>query len=92
MSSVLLAKKSDDGYLPFLHKAQSLVLENVSHSFLKPSIIDIKLGTVLHYEGQSAEKQARMKQKARDRTSFETGLAITAFQVALFFLFFITRT
>ncbi|KAI0317385.1 inositol polyphosphate kinase-domain-containing protein [Amylostereum chailletii] len=61
--------------------AQSLVLENLSHPFLKPNILDVKLGTVLHDEDASDEKRARMEKTARETTSFETGIRLTGFQV-----------
>ena len=59
----------------------SLVLENLSFPFLKPNILDVKLGTVLHEEGASADKQARMNKTARETTSHETGIRLTGFQV-----------
>jgi len=57
------------------------VLENLSHSFLKPNILDIKLGTVLYDETASPEKVARMEKTAKETTSFETGVRLTGFQV-----------
>lgn len=61
---------------------QSLVLENLSHSFLKPNILDIKLGTVLYDETASPEKVARMVETAKNTTSFEAGVRLTGFQVS----------
>lgn len=61
--------------------AQSLVLENLSHSFSKPNILDIKLGTVLYDDEASPEKRARMEKTARETTSLETGVRLTGFQV-----------
>ena len=69
---------------------QSLVLENLSHSFLKPNILDVKLGTVLYDDGASADKRARMEKTARDTTSLETGVRLTGFQVC-FYLPFATK-
>ncbi|KAG7092818.1 hypothetical protein E1B28_009134 [Marasmius oreades] len=60
---------------------QSLVLENLSHSFDKPNILDIKLGTVLYDESASPEKVERMLKTARETTSLETGVRLTGFQV-----------
>lgn len=63
---------------------QSLVLENISHRFLKPNILDIKLGTVLYDaydENVAPEKVERMKKTARETTSEETGVRLTGFQV-----------
>ena len=63
---------------------QSLVLENLSHSFLKPNILDVKLGTVLYDDGASADKRARMEKTARETTSLETGVRLTGFQVCFY--------
>lgn len=60
---------------------ESIVLENISHSFVKPAILDVKLGTVLAEETASEEKKARMEKTARETTSFETGVRLTGFQV-----------
>ncbi|RPD68539.1 SAICAR synthase-like protein [Lentinus tigrinus ALCF2SS1-7] len=60
---------------------ESLVLENLSHTFLKPNILDVKLGTVLYDDGASEEKRARMEKTARETTSLETGVRLTGFQV-----------
>ncbi|KAG7453151.1 SAICAR synthase-like protein [Guyanagaster necrorhizus] len=58
-----------------------LVLENLLHHFIRPNILDIKLGTVLYDEDSSAEKVARMEKTARNTTSLETGVRLTGFQV-----------
>lgn len=57
------------------------MLENLSHPFLKPNILDIKLGTVLYDPGASPEKVERMKKTAANTTSLETGVRLTGFQV-----------
>ena len=57
------------------------MLENLSHAFSKPNILDIKLGTVLYDDDASAEKRARMEKTARETTSLETGVRLTGFQV-----------
>jgi hypothetical protein len=69
---------------------QSIVVENVTYPFLKPNILDVKLGTILYDETASPEKVERMKKNARDTTSFETGVRLTGFQVCLHFLFLTT--
>ena len=61
---------------------QSIVLENLSFPFLKPNILDIKLGTVYYDEHAPPEKVARMQKAARDSTSFETGMRFSAFRVS----------
>jgi 1D-myo-inositol-tetrakisphosphate 5-kinase/inositol-polyphosphate multikinase len=71
--------RSRHAYLTF--PTQSLVLENISHPFLKPNILDIKLGTVLYDESAPPDKVARMIQVAQTTTSLETGVRLTGFQV-----------
>ncbi|KAI9448082.1 hypothetical protein H4582DRAFT_1898412 [Lactarius indigo] len=58
-----------------------LVIENAAHGFLKPNILDIKLGTVLYEEDASPEKKERMQNTARRTTSGDTGVRLTGFQV-----------
>lgn len=64
------------------------MLENLSHRFVKPNILDIKLGTVLYDDEATPEKRARMEKTARDTTSFETGVRLTGFQVCTRFSLF----
>ena len=59
----------------------SLVIENAAHGFLKPNIIDIKLGTILWDEAAPPAKKERMENTARRTTSGETGIRLTGFQV-----------
>lgn len=58
-----------------------VVLENLSHSFVRPNVIDIKLGTVLWGADATPEKRARMERSARDTTSLVTGIRLTGFKV-----------
>ncbi|KAH8999161.1 hypothetical protein EDB92DRAFT_1932562 [Lactarius akahatsu] len=60
---------------------QLLVIENAAHGFLKPNILDIKLGTDLYEEDASPEKKERMQNTARRTTSGDTGIRLTGFQV-----------
>ncbi|OJT02013.1 Inositol polyphosphate multikinase [Trametes pubescens] len=69
------------GLIGWFADTQSIVLENLSHRFVKPNILDIKLGTVLYDDEATPEKRARMEKTARDTTSFETGVRLTGFQV-----------
>ncbi|KAF9441915.1 SAICAR synthase-like protein [Macrolepiota fuliginosa MF-IS2] len=62
-------------------KKESIVLENISHRFSKPNILDVKLGTILYDDGASPEKVTRMLETARNTTSLETGVRLTGFQV-----------
>jgi len=77
----LLGKAAGEIVRVFITTIHSIVLENLSHRFLKPNILDIKLGTRLYDDGASEEKKARMIQTAKDTTSFETGVRLTGFQV-----------
>jgi len=77
----LLGKAAWEIVRVFITTIHSIVLENLSHRFLKPNILDIKLGTRLYDDGASEEKKARMIQTAKNTTSFETGVRLTGFQV-----------
>ncbi|KAI0810825.1 hypothetical protein BC629DRAFT_1580063 [Irpex lacteus] len=70
-------EKSKDGAIV----VKEAILENISHKFVKPNIMDIKLGTVLYERDASPEKRARMEKAARETTSLETGVRLTGFQV-----------
>jgi 1D-myo-inositol-tetrakisphosphate 5-kinase/inositol-polyphosphate multikinase len=60
---------------------QSVVLENLAHLYTHPSIMDVKLGTVLAGPDATPEKQARMEAQAKNSTSWETGIRLTGSQV-----------
>ena len=61
---------------------QTLVLDNLTHGFTKPCILDVKLGTVLYGEDASPEKKQRMIRTAEQTTSLTTGVRLTGFQVS----------
>ncbi|TFK46382.1 SAICAR synthase-like protein [Heliocybe sulcata] len=58
-----------------------IVLENVSGNFAKPSIVDLKLGTILYDDSASPDKKERMIKTAAATTSLTTGVRVTGFQV-----------
>ncbi|KAL4066136.1 hypothetical protein V8B97DRAFT_2068385 [Scleroderma yunnanense] len=60
---------------------QTLVLENLTYGFVKPCILDVKLGTILYDEDASPEKKERMIRTAERTTSLTTGIRLTGFQV-----------
>ncbi|KAF8602811.1 SAICAR synthase-like protein [Ceratobasidium sp. AG-I] len=60
---------------------ESIVLQNLSHRFRKPNIMDIKLGTVLYDHTANEDKKARMEKVARETTTLETGVRLTGFSV-----------
>ncbi|OCF44422.1 hypothetical protein I317_01682 [Kwoniella heveanensis CBS 569] len=59
---------------------ESVVIENLSHAFTHPNIMDVKLGTVLYGPDASDEKRARMDKQARETTTHETGVRLTGCQ------------
>ncbi|TDL18525.1 SAICAR synthase-like protein [Rickenella mellea] len=79
--SSLPSPNAGDTSPPEDQRDKSLVLENVSNSFLKPNVLDIKLGTKLYEDSASPEKIERMIRTARQTTSLETGVRMTGFQV-----------
>ncbi|GAA6049733.1 hypothetical protein JCM3770_004432 [Rhodotorula araucariae] len=60
---------------------EMLVLENLTYRFLRPNVLDIKLGTQLFDEDASDEKKARMRKAAAASTSAQAGVRLTGFQV-----------
>ncbi|KAM0753950.1 SAICAR synthase-like protein [Meredithblackwellia eburnea MCA 4105] len=60
---------------------EMIVLENLTYRFLRPNILDIKLGTQLFDEDASPEKQERMRAAAANTTSGSHGVRLTGFQV-----------
>lgn len=58
-----------------------LVLENLTHRFQRPNVLDIKLGTQLYDEDASDEKKERMQRASEASTSGTTGIRLTGFQV-----------
>ncbi|KAG6886361.1 hypothetical protein C0992_004389 [Termitomyces sp. T32_za158] len=73
-------KSAVDGNISVI-PTSSIVLENISYPFLKPNILDVKLGTVLYDETAPPEKVERMIETAKNTTSLETGVRLTGFQV-----------
>ncbi|KDE07622.1 hypothetical protein, variant [Microbotryum lychnidis-dioicae p1A1 Lamole] len=60
---------------------EMLVLENITYRFLRPNVLDIKLGAQLYDEDASEEKKLRMDEAAKATTSAQTGVRLTGFQV-----------
>lgn len=63
---------------------QAIRLENISHGFQKPNIIDLKLGTRLFDAldpNLTPDKQARMEAEAARTTSGSDGVRLTGFSV-----------
>ena len=66
----------------FITTIHSIVFEYLANTFLKPNILDIKLGTRLYSDDASEEKKARMIKTAANTTSLTTGVRLTGFQVS----------
>ncbi|GJJ11869.1 hypothetical protein Clacol_006107 [Clathrus columnatus] len=58
-----------------------IFLENLTHTFAKPNVIDMKLGTVLWSDDATPDKRLRMERSAQETTSLETGIRLTGFNV-----------
>lgn len=63
--------------------SQYIVLENLYHGFSKPSVLDIKLGSVLTDDLVSAEKRDRLASVSASTTSGSLGLRICGMKVYL---------
>ncbi|KAF9959812.1 hypothetical protein BGZ72_008730 [Mortierella alpina] len=61
--------------------AECLCLENISHGFTKPCILDLKLGTQLFDDNAPEEKKARLGAVSANTTSGKFGIRLTGFQV-----------
>lgn len=72
--------------------AQMLVLENLTYRFLRPNVLDIKLGTQLYDDNADEAKKARMIESSLATTSSSTGMRITGFQVSSFEFKFLSRS
>lgn len=60
---------------------ESVVLTNVLEPFTHPSILDVKLGTVLYDDDAPEDKKERMKKVAEETTSGSCGLRLVGFSV-----------
>ena len=67
---------------------ECLCLENLSHGFKKPCVLDLKLGTQLYDDNASEEKKVRLGAVAANTTSGPLGIRLTGFQVTFSFSFF----
>ena len=67
-------------------RAQAIKLENLTHGFAKPNVIDLKLGTQLFDPldpNLTPDKQARMEAESARTTSGSDGVRLTGFSVRL---------
>jgi 1D-myo-inositol-tetrakisphosphate 5-kinase/inositol-polyphosphate multikinase len=63
-----------------------LVLENLTFPFLKPNILDVKLGNELFDVNASLQKQMKLTNLSKETTSSSNSLRISAFKVILSFI------
>lgn len=57
-------------------------LEDISHRYKKPCIMDLKMGITQHLEEMSAEKKALAVAKCKNSTSFTMGFRICGIKVS----------
>ena len=69
---------------------QAIKLENLTHGFVKPNVIDLKLGTQLFDPldpNLTPDKQARMEAESARTTSGSDGVRLTGFSVRFLYSF-----
>ncbi|KAG5360232.1 Inositol polyphosphate multikinase [Yarrowia sp. B02] len=59
----------------------SIVLENLTKGFIKPSVVDIKLGAILWDDEATPEKQERMKKVSETTTSGSLHMRVAGMQI-----------
>jgi 1D-myo-inositol-tetrakisphosphate 5-kinase/inositol-polyphosphate multikinase len=69
---------------------RAVILENLVHSFTNPSIVDIKLGAVLHDVEASEDKKQRLAKVSAETTSGSMGLRICGMKVGVQMILFET--
>ncbi|KAI7823274.1 hypothetical protein BC939DRAFT_451576 [Gamsiella multidivaricata] len=60
---------------------ECICLENISHGFKKPCVLDLKMGTQLYDDDATDEKKARLGAVANNTTTSTLGLRLTGFTV-----------
>jgi hypothetical protein len=76
---------------PLVSPPQSIVLQDLSHPYTHPCILDIKLGTKLYDRDASEAKKLRMEKKAKECSSWDTGMRMTGFQVSVSLVLWIRK-
>ncbi|KAM0716859.1 hypothetical protein Q7P37_006711 [Cladosporium fusiforme] len=59
----------------------AIVLENLTHGFQQPNVLDLKLGARLYADGTAAEKAARLDKVASETTSGSLNFRIAGMKV-----------
>jgi len=60
---------------------QAIVLENAAHGFVRPNILDVKLGVRLYADDAKAEKKARFDKVTEETTHKKFGFRIAGMRV-----------
>jgi len=58
-----------------------IIIEDLTHNFKKPCILDVKIGKQSFGEDASPEKREGMEKKDKESTTFSLGMRITAMKV-----------
>ncbi|CAK7895159.1 inositol polyphosphate multikinase [[Candida] anglica] len=72
---------STTGIPPSVDDKKYIVLQNLYYGYYKPSILDIKLGSILYDETASQEKKDRLQKVAESTTSGSLGFRICGMKV-----------
>ncbi|CED83975.1 Inositol polyphosphate multikinase, component of the ARGR transcription regulatory complex [Phaffia rhodozyma] len=79
VKSLALGEETSETRAQAVRSTESVVLTNLTQAFTHPSVLDVKLGTVLYDEHASPEKKARMEKAAQDTTSGSCGIRLVGF-------------
>ena len=60
--------------------SRAIILENIAYGFVKPNIIDLKLGKVMYSKYHETEHQGRKKERAQETTSGSLGICFAGIQ------------
>lgn len=79
---------TDDGIVERLHGKKldtdlHIVLENITHGFKKPNVLDLKLGAQLWDEGAKPEKRVRLDKVSQESTSGSLGFRIAGMRTRM---------
>ncbi|KAI5843008.1 inositol polyphosphate kinase-domain-containing protein [Morchella snyderi] len=76
-----LSNSVPDGTTPSSNRNKSIVLQNTTHGFIKPCVLDIKLGAQLWDNDAPQEKRDRLDAVSEKTTSKSLGMRIAGMKV-----------